>query len=110
VILDGHGDDVDADDGRDGQVEVLAAGDGVKGKPRSGVARPVGQRSPFYAHQPPADVIPYSLYTTLKYLHAFLRYGTVFFSKNANAAILKNFEQRNTEAPDSLHRSESLNS
>ena len=51
VILDGHGDDVDADDGRDGQVEVLAAGDRVESKSRSRVARPVRQRPAFYRHK-----------------------------------------------------------
>ena len=45
VILHGHGDDVDADHSRDGQVEVLAAGDCVESKSQSRVVGPVRHRS-----------------------------------------------------------------
>jgi len=42
VELKGHGNDVEADDAGDGQVEVLADGDAVEQHPRLGVDRPVG--------------------------------------------------------------------
>jgi len=43
VELECHGDDVEADDARDGQVEVLAADEHVHDEARLGVRRPVRQ-------------------------------------------------------------------
>ena len=41
--LESHSDDVESNDARDGQVEVLAADDDVDDKSRIGVAGPVRQ-------------------------------------------------------------------
>ena len=55
--LERHGDDVEADDAGDGQVEVLAADDDVNDESRLGVRRPVRQLTQTCVHHRSSHLI-----------------------------------------------------